>query len=154
MRSNPPINRNCNSPLRWLPQSGYWQRYAADKLSTAATRFKINSLLHNAKEVEIQNDKKQIANGNTNEDSEQQYKRPALAGCLINKTKRGSNIHLVSLPSPPLEAASNTARLPANCITSAAAKIDISFGLCVVVKLRHNPPINRTCLRQAGYWQR
>ena len=26
MSSNPPINRNCNSPLRGLPQSGYWQR--------------------------------------------------------------------------------------------------------------------------------
>ena len=25
-RPNPPINRNCNSPLRGLPQSGYWQR--------------------------------------------------------------------------------------------------------------------------------
>ena len=29
MMPNPPINRNCNSPLRGLPQSGYWQRYAA-----------------------------------------------------------------------------------------------------------------------------
>jgi len=26
MLANPPINRNCNSPLRGLPQSGYWQR--------------------------------------------------------------------------------------------------------------------------------
>ena len=24
--AHPPINRNCNSPLRRLPQSGYWQR--------------------------------------------------------------------------------------------------------------------------------
>ena len=26
LRPNPPINRNCNSPLRGLLQSGYWQR--------------------------------------------------------------------------------------------------------------------------------
>ena len=26
LRPNPPINRNCNSPLRGLPQSSYWQR--------------------------------------------------------------------------------------------------------------------------------
>ena len=30
LRPNPPINRNCNSPLRGLPQSGYWQRWASE----------------------------------------------------------------------------------------------------------------------------
>jgi hypothetical protein len=29
LRPNPPINRNCYSPLRGLPQSGYWQRWAS-----------------------------------------------------------------------------------------------------------------------------
>ena len=46
--SNPPINRNCNSPLRGLPQSGYWQRYAADKHFAAAKCIKFNFSLHNA----------------------------------------------------------------------------------------------------------
>ena len=33
LRPNPPINRNCNSPLRGLPQSGYWQRWASEAIT-------------------------------------------------------------------------------------------------------------------------
>jgi len=38
LRPNPPINRNCNSPLRRLPQSGYWQRWASEAAAPKSAR--------------------------------------------------------------------------------------------------------------------
>ena len=46
LRPNPPINRNCNSPLRGLPQSGYWQRYASPNSRRAASEFFLHDPAH------------------------------------------------------------------------------------------------------------
>ena len=44
LRPNPPINRNCNSPLRGLPQSGYWQRWASG--IAASESPKVTSMIY------------------------------------------------------------------------------------------------------------
>ena len=144
MRPNPLINRNCNSPLRRLLQSGYLQRWASGIAASQSPKgismfcAPVHQSEYNKLEVpapKALDTKSWAAN-----------RRNPMTGRAVHQTM---NLCLMTKLKSKVQTQKH------NSVPGSSA-----VQWCISMALRPNPPINRNCnsplrgLPQSGYWQR